>query len=205
MNNSDIALSMEIQEKIIQFIIPVTITAVVSTITLITNSFLTIYGEIKKSRKDTYDNMKKFYPEFRTKLVYVDALYKEIINNEIYKKVNLNKQFDVINFLAYELDDFIEQHNLEEDQDVANTLYTLIQDLIKEIIQINTFLSDCIVPVHSKKAKFLMLKLHEYSVFVAWAEQNKIQIELKNLEYGFYDFKNIALLIKKMDDMFHKC
>lgn len=199
MDNFSIVFS-EFQEKIIQFIIPVLISSFVSVVTLIINTTLTIREEIMKRRKDTYENMKLFYPEFRTKLISIQAIYDEIKKNEVYKIICPEGRMDISYYLFYDLDDFIEVYNLDEKQDSANDFLLLIKKIEEELVNLNTFFKNNIVPVHNKKAKNLLLSLHEYCVFISWISESKYSKITDNI----YNFDNISMLIKKLDNIFHK-
>jgi len=127
MNDIGVMLS-ELQEKMIQFIIPALITSTVSMLTLFINTFLTIHKEIAIKRKDTYENMKNFYPVFRTKLVCIHAIFKEIANNAIFNRVSVNGSLDLSRFVEFaELDDFLDKYNLNDQQELANELYELVK------------------------------------------------------------------------------
>lgn len=201
MDNMDILLG-EFQEKIIQFIVPALIAASMSAISLFVSTFLTIRGEIIKKRKDTYENMKNFYPEFRTKLVCINAIYTEIANNSIFDRVCREEKFDLSRFVFCEIDDLIEQYNLHEEQDLANNFLVLVKKMIGEIVELNSFFMNQIVPVHNKQAKNLLLALHEYCVFVTWIKNNNEYINVINNR--IYNFRNLSILIGKMDKIFHK-
>ncbi len=194
----------ELQDKIIQFIIPTLVAAIVSVITLIVNTSLTIRGEIIKKRKDTYENMKSFYPEFRTKLICINAIFSEIKLNGIYSKVCSGSIFNLTKFIQYDLDNFIDQYQLEEEQDLADSFLLLVQRLKDEVVSLNLFLKNQIVPIHNKEAKRILLELHEYCVFISWLCNEQNREEMIILNENIYNFDNIAILMNKLDEIFHK-
>ena len=64
-------------------LVPILIAAVVSLITLFTNTATKVLMENKKYNNEQYEIMKKFYPIIRKNLIKVDFEYKKLATNYI--------------------------------------------------------------------------------------------------------------------------
>lgn len=137
-----ISYLQNIQDNLVGLVLPVLITALVSLITLITNTIMQIVVHNGKYNSDQYAIMQEFYPEFKAHLLGINVVLQELDRTSMCKELK-----DAIDkFLEYKHDDgeYRKKH-FDEVQQVDGFI-SLMDTLLKRLVEINCYLRTCKVP-----------------------------------------------------------
>lgn len=160
----------KIQGDLVGIIISVAATAIVSLLTLFVNFLTKILVECNEYNKEQLEKMKKFYPEFKAKIVYLALLIKELDKNPLYSTISQM-------YGDYELctkDEIQYRNNHKENLNNIDLFITESKKWVKNMATLNDFFENADIPMvplyhpllkHRVRKMLECLQYHSFLVF----------------------------------------